>query len=213
MRLSAIIPTLNEARALPGLLAALREEVDEVVVADGGSTDGTDFGGAVVVRSERGRGRQLNAGARAATGDVFWFLHADSGVPAGAGAAIRASTAEWGCFRVKVDSPALPLRSTGRMMTLRARLTGSCTGDMGIWARRSLFEAVGGFPDWPLCEDLAWTDRARRLARAEVLAPRLRTSARRWEKHGVVSTMLRMWMVRAGYRLGQDPASLVRWYT
>lgn len=214
--LSAVVPTLNEARVLPRLLAGLRREADEIVIADGGSTDGT-LGlaeGAVIAQSQPGRGPQLNAGAAAATGDVLWFVHADSEIPPGAGDAIRhaARQSEWGCFSARIVSEDPRLRFCGRWMTLRARRGGSCSGDMGMWMRRAFFEQLGGFQPWPALEDLDLADRARARAPIAVLPLRLGSSARRWESEGVGRTILRMWAVRGGYRLGLDPLSLVRWY-
>jgi rSAM/selenodomain-associated transferase 2 len=214
--LSAIIPTLGECAALPGLLARLRAEVDEVIVADGGSTDGTiaaaEAGGARVVRAPRGRGPQLNAGAAVATGRILWFLHADTRVPAGAGVAVRASRTAWGCFAVRVDSRDLRLRWCGRWMTERARRTGSCTGDMGMWFHRPIFEALGGFPPLPAFEDLELSERARCRHPWSVLGPPLGTSARRWEREGTTRTILRMWALRAAWRAGVDPQRLGRAY-
>jgi rSAM/selenodomain-associated transferase 2 len=216
MRLSAIIPARNEATALPAVLRALRAEVDEIIVADGGSSDDTvgiaTAWGARVVTGARGRGPQLDAGAQAATGERLWFLHADTVVAAGAGAALRAATTRWGCCSVRIDGRHPLYRSTERMMALRARLTGSCTGDMGIWLDRAFYTELGGFAPIPLLEDLELSDRARAAAPWTVVCPPVHTSARRWEENGVVRTMMRMWLVRAGFRLGQDPHMLVRWY-
>lgn len=213
--ISVVVPVLDEAVVLPSLLASLGE-VDEIVVVDGGSADATcaiaAAAGARVVRTARGRGAQLQAGVVAARGDLLWFLHADTGVPAGAVAALRAATAEWGCYAVEIGSTDARLRSTGAIMTLRARLTGSATGDMGVWARRGLVERVGGWPALAAFEDLVFTDRLRALARWEVLTPRLTTSARRWEARGITRTMARMMALRAAYRLGADPARLAEAY-
>ena len=212
------MPALNEAQGIERLVSRLRLEVDEVVVADGGSSDGTPglaaAAGAVVISAPRGRGPQLDLGAQVATGDVLWFVHADTTVPAGAGAALRhaAATHDWGCFAVRVESDDPRLRWCGRYMTLRARRTGSATGDMGIWARRGAFEEAGGFGKSVICEDIQFTDRLRRRYPWAVIPLRLGTSARRWEANGQTLTMLRMWAVRAGFRVGLSEAWLVGVY-
>lgn len=216
--ISVVIPTLNEERALPAVLDALRPEVEEILVADGGSVDRTatiaEAHGARLLRSPPGRGPQQHAGAQAARGDLLWFLHADSRVPRGAGDALRraARVAEWGCFETRVESRDPRLRWTGFVMSTRARATGSCTGDMGLWMRRGLYERLGGFAPLPALEDLDLSDRARAVARCHVIPLPLGTSARRWEAEGVNRTVLRMLLVRAGYRAGLDPAWLVRAY-
>ncbi|MDP2307061.1 MAG: TIGR04283 family arsenosugar biosynthesis glycosyltransferase [Pseudomonadota bacterium] len=213
--ISVVIPTLDEAAALPALLGSLGG-VDEVIVVDGGSRDDTveiaARAGATVVTAPRGRGSQLAAGTAAARGDLLWFLHADTGVPVGAAAALRATRAAWGCFEVTIASEDPRLRLVAAAMNLRARRTGSATGDMGIWARRPLLAKVGGWVPLLAFEDLVFTDRARRLAPAEVLAPAVTTSARRWNAHGLTRTVLTMLALRAAYRLGADPALLAELY-
>lgn len=213
--LLAVVPTLDEAAALPSLLAALAPEVDRVVVADGGSTDGTPelarAAGVEVVHAPRGRGPQLRAGALPGA-DRYWFVHADTGLPPGAGAALRRAGPAWGCFATRVDSDDPRLRLCGAWMTARARLTGSCTGDMGMWMDADLYRRLGGFAPLVAFEDLDLSDRARRVARWSVLTPPLSTSARRWRARGVTRTTLRMWSLRAAYRLGVDPAALARRY-
>ena len=232
--ISVVIPTRNEAHSLPALVAALRRELPdglgEILVSDGGSTDGTVEVarrlGATVVEGTRGRGPQLNAGVAAAHGERLWFLHADTAVPPGSGAALQAATVPWGCFATRIASDDPRLRFTARWMTERARRTGACSGDMGIWADRELFDALGGFGQpaaveaiggsssarVPAFEDLAFADRARRRFACEVLDPPLLTSARRWEQEGVNRTILRFWMLRMGYRVGVDPIRLSRSY-
>lgn len=216
---SVIIPALDEAERLPALVGRLRGEVDEVVVADGGSRDRTvalsSQAGARVVTAPRGRGPQQNAGARAATGRILWFLHADCQVPDGAVALLRATdplASPWGCFGVKIRSDDPRLRWCGRVMEARARLTGSATGDMGLWAHRSFWAEIGGFPEVPILEDLSFTDRARRRVPPTILPLRLGASARRWETRGVNRTILEMWAIRAAFRLGVAPGDLARWY-
>ena len=209
--ISAIVPTLDEAARLPALLARLREEVDEVVVSDGGSVDGTLSAaeGATRVTHARGRGPQLHAGALAATGDIFWVLHADATVPVGAGAALRAARTPWGCFATRLDDPDPRLRWTGFVMTQRARRTGSCTGDMGMWMRRELYTTLGGFPALSAFEDLEFAERARAHPWS-VLKPALGTSARRWRARGINRTIARFLALRAAWRFGVSPTGLAR---
>lgn len=216
--LSVVVPTLDERPRIRGLVQSLLREVDEVVVSDGGSTDGTievaRSAGARVVRGPAGRGPQLDRGAAAARGDLLWFLHADVGVPRGLGGGVRraAEGAAWGGCEARIDSADLRLRWTAFVMTRRARLTGSMTGDMGIWARRSLFERVGGFGSLSALEDLAFSDRARRAAPWALVGPPLGTSARRWTSEGVNRTMVRMLALRLAYRMGVPPDRLARRY-
>jgi rSAM/selenodomain-associated transferase 2 len=213
--ISVVIPTFDEAAALPALLGALAG-VDEVIVVDGGSRDDTvaiaSRAGASVIVAPRGRGTQLAAGTAAARGDLLWFLHADTGVPAGAVAALRGTRAAWGCFAVRIASRDPRLRLAAAGMNLRARATGSATGDMAIWARRTLVDQVGGWAPLLAFEDLVFTDRARHLAPAEVLTPAVTTSARRWATHGFTRTMLTMLALRGAYRMGVEPGRLAALY-
>lgn len=213
--ISAVIPTLDEERCIGALVLAVRSLVDEVIVCDGGSTDETVLraadAGARVVTGARGRGAQLDLGARTAVHERLWFLHADSRVHPHAGEALRAATGPWGCFATRIDSADPRLRFTAAGMTLRARWTGVCSGDMGLWADRRYFEALGGFGNTAF-EDLAFADRARRQDPCEVLDPLLLTSARRWQSEGVTNTVLRFWMIRLGYRVGVEPGRLAGVY-
>ena len=216
--LSVVVPTLEEQPTIGSLVRGLLDEVDEVVVSDGGSRDGTAEAarqaGARVVSGARGRGPQLDRGAAAASGDVLWFLHADAVVPAGLGRAVRraAEGAAWGACETRIVSADPRLRWTAFVMTRRARWTGAMTGDMGIWARRDLFTAIGGFGSLPALEDLDFSDRARRVAPWSLAGPALGTSARRWSAEGVTRTMARMLALRVAYRLGVPPARLARRY-
>jgi rSAM/selenodomain-associated transferase 2 len=222
-RLSIVIPALNEsvnlARNLPRLVT--REPDAEVVVVDGGSEDDSRE---TVVRvpsvqwlvSARGRARQMNAGARATQGDVLIFLHAYTVLPDGAGAAIREALLDpavvGGRFDVRLDSPRLLLAVVGWMMNQRSRLTGISTGDQAIFVRRAVFDAVGGFADIPLMEDIDFTRRLKRRGRMAALRLRVTTSARKWQREGVVRTIVLMWTLRLLYALGVSPARLHRWY-
>jgi rSAM/selenodomain-associated transferase 2 len=222
-RLSIVVPTLNEsanlARVLPDVVA--REHGAEVLVVDGASGDDSR---AVVARvpsvrwlsAPRGRARQMNAGARAAQGEVLLFLHADTALPDGAGAAILAALGDpavvGGRFDVRLDSRRPILALVGWLMNRRSRLTGISTGDQGIFVRRAVFEALGGFPDIPLMEDVEFTRRLKRRGRLAALRLRVVTSARKWEDEGVLRTVALMWTLRLLYALGVSPARLHRWY-
>lgn len=214
MRISAVIPTLNEGGCVRALVLALGAEVHEVVVSDGGSDDNTrvqaEAAGATVVSGTAGRAVQLDRGARAASGERLWFVHADSEIPRGCGQALLEARGPWGCFETRIGSDDPRLRFTAAWMTRRAARTGVCTGDMGIWVDRAFFEAVGGFGALPTMEDLSFADRARARAPAEVLAPAIATSARRWTQEGVSRTIVRFWALRLGYRLGIPAETLAR---
>jgi glycosyltransferase involved in cell wall biosynthesis len=215
-RWSAIVPTRAEAARIGPLVRALRAEVDEVVVSDAGGADGTAeraaAAGAAVVGGAAGRGPQLDRGAAAAGGEWLWFVHADAGVPAGARAALDAAAAraDWGFVPVAAPGAPWPVRAAAAAMNARGRWTGSATGDMGLWCRASLFWRLGGFGPLAAFEDLSFTDRARRAAPWAVAEARLGLDPRRWAAGGVGRTVLRMWALRLGYRLGVEPGRLVR---
>ena len=222
-RLSVIIPTLDEAGCIVATLESLRElrrRGHEVIVADGGSRDATTAlaqGLADrIVCSPAGRAEQMNAGARAAAGDLLVFLHADSRLPQEADCMLTerlaATGAVWGRFDVRIDGAHPLLRLVERMMNLRSRLTRICTGDQGIFVRREAFEAVGGYPRQALMEDLAISARLRRLSAPLCLRERCLTSARRWERNGVLRTIVLMWWLRLQYACGAAPARLARAY-
>jgi rSAM/selenodomain-associated transferase 2 len=223
LRLSVVVPALNEAEQIVATLAPLqrlRAGGHEVIVVDGGSTDGTPHLAAPladrVLRAERGRARQMNAGARAAGGDVLLFLHADTRLPDGADRLIVEGLARsgrgWGRFDVRLSGRHPLLVITGPLFSLRSRITGVATGDQAIFVRRDWFEQAGGFPDIPLMEDLALSRTLKRRGRPLCFWHRVTTSSRRWEQKGIVRTILLMWRLRLAYYLGADPADLARRY-
>lgn len=223
MTLSIIVPMLNEAVALPAMLAQLahwRTRGCEVVLVDGGSTDGSaalaGIAGFTVVEAERGRARQMNAGVVAARGEVLLFLHADTQLPADADAAVRVALAdtrrEWGRFDVRIGGCSPLLRVVAALMNLRSRLTGIATGDQAIFVRRDAFAAVGGFPLQPLMEDIEISRRLRCRSRPVCLRQRATTSGRRWEQRGVWRTIWLMWRLRWAYWRGVPAEVLAEAY-
>jgi rSAM/selenodomain-associated transferase 2 len=217
-----VIPALDEAGTLlPSLrsLAPLRMRGVEVLVADGGSTDGTPDAAAAlvdgVVHCRRGRAAQMNAGAAHSAGDVIWFLHADTRAPETADRLIATALsrgADWGWFDVRLSGRAAALRVVEALMNLRSRLSRVATGDQGIFVRRSVFRAVGGFPDVPLMEDVAISKRLRRRWASRTIPQPLVTSSRRWERAGIPRTVMLMWRLRLLYVLGEPPERLARIY-
>ena len=217
-RLSVVVPALNEARGIGAALQALaplRARGHEVVVVDGGSTDGTPQIAAglsdQVLNAPRGRALQMNAGARAATGDALVFLHADTRLPDKADAIILFSLNEklWGRFDVAIDSRHPLLKLVACAMNLRSRLTGIATGDQAIFVRR---EAFDGFPEIELMEDVAFCRRMKQLGPPACRREKVLTSARRWEARGVLRTIVLMWRLRLAYFFGAKPEDLSRIY-
>jgi rSAM/selenodomain-associated transferase 2 len=220
-RLTIVLPVLNEAAIIVAALQALaplRVRGAEIIVADGGSRDGTarlaqPFADRIIT-VRRGRGASMNAGAALGTGDVLLFLHADTALPDGTDRLIDAALAHraWGRFDLRIAGRHPLLAVVARMINWRSRLTGVATGDQAIFVSRKTFAAVGGFPDLPLMEDIAVSRRLKRLCRPFCIATPAVTSGRRWERNGVARTILLMWRVRLSYYLGVEPALLARLY-
>ena len=221
--LSIIIPALDEAAGIEATLAplqALRAQGCEVIVVDGGSRDATRALAASrsdrVMEAPRGRAAQMNAGARAARGATLLFLHADTLLPATAAASILEGLERcrraWGRFDVEIEGAGPFLALVAAMMNARSRLTGIATGDQAMFARRDAFEAVGGFPEIPLMEDIALSEALKRRSPPLCLRERVVTSGRRWKRHGTLRTVLLMWRLRLAYALGADPRRLARRY-
>lgn len=222
LHLSIVVPVLNEAGLIAETLIRLqplRERGAELIVVDGGSADGTAERAAPLVsrlvRAPKGRAIQMNAGARAAAGDILLFLHADTRLPAEADRILAEAFGDgavWGRFDVRLSGRHPLLRLVEILMNRRSRLTGIATGDQALFVRRDVFERAGGFPEIPLMEDIALSQRLKRIARPVCLRERVVASSRRWEENGVVRTILLMWWLRFRYFLGADPADLVRVY-
>lgn len=221
-RLSIVLPVLNEAPGIARALAALaplRAAGAELVVVDGGSTDGTPALARPLsdrlLAAPRGRASQMNAGAAAAQGEVFLFLHADTRLPPDADKLVLNEIGRgrpWGRFDVRIEGDSLLLGFVARAMNLRSRLSGIATGDQAIFATHEAFAAAGGFPDIPLMEDIEFSRRMLCVSRPACLREKAVTSGRRWGKHGVLRTILTMWWLRLRFFLGAHPAELARSY-
>lgn len=215
-RVSVIIPTLNEAAHLPKTLRHVSAaKPHEIIIADGGSTDvSLDIAteaSARIVHSERGRGVQMNAGASTATGELLFFLHADTLPPPGYPDAIRETLRHpqniAGAFRFSLREP----RPAGaafieNFTEWRNKWRPLPYGDQGIFIRRPAFEALGQFPKWPMLEDIEFIRHARRHGRIIIHPAAVRTSARRWQQHGTMRTFLRHQMILLGYYAGAWPS-------
>ncbi|HEY1364117.1 MAG TPA: TIGR04283 family arsenosugar biosynthesis glycosyltransferase [Xanthobacteraceae bacterium] len=222
-KLSIIMPVLDEgeafAAALDGLVH-LRALGVELIVVDGGSRDATIQRARLradrVISAPRGRASQMNAGAAKASGNVLLFLHADTRLPRHADHVVlnglERSGRAWGRFDVAIEGrhPLLPL--IGMLMSIRSRLTGIATGDQAIFVKQEAFKSVAGFPAIPLMEDIELCKRLKRIGPPLCLRERVVTSGRRWQRHGVLATMLLMWRLRLAYFFGADPAELAREY-
>jgi rSAM/selenodomain-associated transferase 2 len=218
---SVIIPALNEEKIIgPVLVDSIARRPHEVIVVDGGSRDRTreisEQMGAVVITGAPGRARQMNRGAEQATGDILLFLHADTRLPPGAFPDIIAALADprylGGRFDVELDGDHWLLKIVGAMINHRSRITKVGTGDQAIFVRREVFARMGGFPEIPLMEDIAFSRALKRLGGIACLRSRVRTSARRWETEGVWRTVIKMWTLKLLYFAGVSPVTLKRFY-
>jgi rSAM/selenodomain-associated transferase 2 len=222
MKLSIIMPVLDEAAGIEAALTALspyRARGAEVIVVDGGSRDATTSLARPladrVLAASRGRAAQMNAGAAVAHRDILLFLHADTRLPDDADALVRdrleRSGRVWGRFDVRFDG-GVALGLIAFMMNWRSRVTGIATGDQALFVTRTAFNAAHGFPEIALMEDVALSARLKRVSRPLCLYARVTTSARRWHKYGFLRTVFLMWRLRLAYFLGADPTQLAQHY-
>lgn len=223
LRLSIIVPMLNEAAYIEATLRALQplhSEGHEIIVVDGGSEDdsralATPLADRVITL-QGNRARLMNAGADAAYGDVLLFLHADTLLPLDASAhveqAFSAGNRVWGRFNVHLSGSRYGYRVIERAMNWRSCATGIVSGDQVMFMTRLAFEQAGRFPDYPLMEDLALSRALRQLTRPACVRAEAVVSSRRWDHFGMVRTVLLHWAIHLGYFLGVEPTTLARHY-
>jgi rSAM/selenodomain-associated transferase 2 len=218
VRLSVVIPTLDEERFVAAAVASVREAADEVLVVDGGSSDRTRTvaaaTGACVIESPRGRGVQLHRGARETTGDWLVFLHADTRLDSGWRRAVETLAPEivGGAFRFALDTTCPARRYSEWAVALRSRLLSLPFGDQSIFCRRSAYERAGGFPGEPLFEDVAFFRALRRIGPTALVPVRALSSPRRMQRDGPVLTTLRNNALLALFLAGVAPTRLARFY-
>jgi rSAM/selenodomain-associated transferase 2 len=221
LSLSIIIPTLNEATLVAPLLRYLCDIAPkaELIVSDGDSTDETVESAKSLARciiAPRGRAAQMNAGARVASGDVLWFVHADCRPHRRSVSALQAAMADasivGGGFQYSLDCPGYRFRLAERLSNRKNRLLKLLYGDMGMFVRKDTFERLGGFKDIPLMEDMEFSRRLKKAGRIAILPLTMKTSARRWIEEGWTKNSVRSWLLQGAWAMGVSPHSLARWY-
>ncbi len=219
-KISVIIPTLNEASHISLCLASVHKVLPEaeILVVDGGSTDETvdiaSRSGALVLSAPRGRGTQCNEGGRLATGDIMLFLHADTTLPPDAHELITVGFSD---PKTQVAMFRLSFDDDHRLLKFYAFFTRFDSewfkfGDQAIVLRREVFRAVGGFPDWPLLEDVEILRRVRRCCKIQIFPAAVRTSARRFRKNGMICQQWRSGCILLRFKFGASPRRLAREY-
>lgn len=221
LKISIIIPVLNEASTIAPVISTARNaENVEIIVADGGSSDGTvEIAKSLsdrVISTTPGRATQMNAGAAASTGDILLFLHADTLLPDGFDTCVRQALAKpgtvGGAFELKINAPNPSLRLVEKGVNFRSHLLQMPYGDQAIFLKTVTFEQMGGFPNLPLMEDFEFVRRLKKQGRIEILSMPVLTSARRWQQVGVLKTTVINQIVIIAYFLGVSPDRLGEWY-
>jgi rSAM/selenodomain-associated transferase 2 len=222
MKISIVIPTLNEAANLPQTLAAIGPPNPdrEIIIADGGSTDATieitQIAGAIVIPCPPGRASQQNHGAAEATGDIYLFLHADTQLPPNWAELVTQTLANpqtiAGAFELAIDAPQWGLRLIEWGVKIRSRYFHLPYGDQAIFLRAATFHQLGGFPDLPIMEDFQLVKQLQPLGQISLVSAAVKTSSRRWDRRGLVQTTLLNQVMILGFYLGVDPDRLRQWY-
>ena len=217
MRISIVIPVLNEANSLLEILSIQASNI-EIIVVDGGSQDATveiaKSSGAIVLQSSPGRSVQMNAGAVIATGEILLFLHADTRLPDGFDRMIREtlSNAIAGAFQLKIDAILPGLRWVERGVNWRSRYLQLPYGDQAIFLRAATFHEIGGFPNLPIMEDFEFVRTLKQRGKIKIVPHAVLTSGRRWQKLGVFRTTIVNQIVILAYLLGVSPQRIQQWY-
>ncbi len=216
---AVVIPTLNEEATLRQSLSAASAQADELIVSDAGSTDATCHlaaeTGARVVTGARGRGPQMNLGARHAESEVLLFLHADTRLPEDGVERVRQAVSQGstgGGFLAKFDDPGAVMRLGSWLVNLRTRWTRLPLGDQAQFATRKVFDELGGFADWPILEDLDFIRRLQARGGTTLIRQPVTTSARRYRQNGVLATIVNNWTIWMLFALGVEPARLAERY-
>ena len=223
MQISVIVPVFNEASSIRSFLSNLRERTAgaEIIVVDGASTDGTDrlaqgFCDQIIRSSESSRAKQMNVGADAARGDIFWFLHADAEVPLESldeiGRIMRNPEVSGGFFRIRLPAAPAVYRLTDGFAHYAGLLLRMRCGDHGIFCRRTAFVETGGFPDVPLMEDVEFFRRLRRCGRVVHSNNRIKASPRRYKTIGPIRLTFAYGSIATLYLFGVSLAALARIY-
>lgn len=219
VKISVIIPTLNESAGIQRSIESIGPGL-EVIVVDGGSTDDTlRMAEALAARTLRvagGRAAQMNAGAQVAIGDILLFLHGDTQLPKGFGdlihEALQDESVIAGAFYLQIDAPLWQLRWVEYGVNWRSRVLQMPYGDQGIFLRSATFQQVGGFPEQPIMEDFELMRGLQRLGKIAIIPIPVVTSARRWLQRGILRTTLINQLVILGYFLGVDTQYLKKLY-
>lgn len=221
LKISIIIPTLNEAASIGVLLQEIEEiPGTEIIVVDGGSRDNTAeiaaSHGVKLIKTSPGRALQMNKGAEAARGDILLFLHCDTWLEAGFADAVRAAVRQpgvaAGAFRLTINCRGLGLRIIERLVNFRSVVLRMPYGDQGIFLLSQVFKEVGGFPMQPIMEDFELMRRLRRRGKVHILHFKAFTSDRHWNRQGIIRTTLINQALIIAYLFGVDPEKLADWY-
>ena len=225
IQLSIVIPVLNEASTIEPHLIALKKVTStihtEIIVVDGGSQDNTVSLAKPladkVLLSEKGRAQQMNTGAEYASGKTLLFLHSDTSFP-GVNNSVDETfpflkkNQKWGFYPVRLSGKHILFKVIARMMNFRSRLSSVATGDQCIFVDRDFFTIYGQFSLIPLMEDVELSKRLRRIEPPFIASVKVTTDSRRWEKNGIIKTILLMWYLRALYFFGVSPNFIAQRY-